>query len=232
MRIISVCLIAVFVVLSLVTYPVLAHSQKFYFPEAGEGQISDAVGKIVPVRWLPSHQLYFLIFSKEAISRMFQSSSAKRAQFDFVLSGKRLKEVYLLLEKGDMKRANNSLMKYSSRLSAMNTQLEKARSQNQDVAAIVAEMAEGFKNQEVLLWAISKKIDGSDHTLDQTLGDARSAFVESVFAINNIVPGLKDRFKTITDEEKEATMAPLPLPSPEALPSTASPSVRPKRIIY
>lgn len=232
MRIISVCLITIFAALILLASPILAQGQKYYFPEATEGQTNEAIFKIVPIRWLPSHPLYFLIQVKEIFSRAFQSSSAKRADFDFVLSGKRLKETYLLLDRGDVKRANNTLQKYSSRLTAMDTQLEKARSQNQDVAAIVAEMAEGFKNQEVLLWAISKKGPADESNFDKSLTDAQTSFIKAVFEINNIMPGVKDRFKTITDQEKEATLSATPTPSPDVMPLPSSPSVRPRRIIY
>lgn len=226
MRIISVCLI-IFVVLILLISPILAHGQEYVFPEATDGQIGEAISKTVPVRFLPSSPLYFLIIAKEITARFFQPSSAKRAEFDFVLASKRLKETYLLLENGDKKNAEKSLARYSSKLKDSDEQLEKARSQNQDVAAIVAEMAEGFKNQEVLLFAISKKIDPGD----QNLNEAGAAFVKSVMVINNVMPGVKDRFKTITEREKEATFSATPSPSPEVtLP--ASPSARPRRIIY
>ena len=233
MKRVSVCLITIFAALILFVSPILAQGVKYYFPEATDGQISEAIGKIVPVRWLPSQPSYILIRTKEVISRLFQASSAKRAEFDFVLSGKRLKEAYLLLDRGEVKQVNKTLQRYSSKLNDVNNQLEKARSQNQDVTAQVAEMAEGFKNQEVLLFAISKKIGQiSDPSLDQAFGDARSAFIRSVIVINNIMPGVKDRFKTVGDEEREATFSAIPTPSPEVMSLPASPSAKPRRIIY
>lgn len=229
---VSVCLFIIFVVLFSIISPGLAQTQKYSFPQASDGQINEAILKIVPVRWLPSHPLYFLISIKETVYRTFQPSSAKRADFDFVLAGKRLKEAYLLLDKEDIKNSGKSLFRYSSKLEDMNKQLTRARSQNQDVAAIVAEMAEGFKNQEVLLYAISKKAQGSN--LDQAINDAGASFVKSVFEINNVVPGVKDRFKTITDMEAvESSLSAVPTPSPMTkIFEQASPSVRPKRIIY
>ena len=233
MKFISVCLITIFAALILIVSPIFAQSQKYYFPQASEGQINEAIAKIVPVRWLPSHPLYFLITAKETISRILQSSSANRAQFDFVLSGKRLKEVYLLLDRGDVKSANKTLLRYSSRLAAMDTQLEKARSQNQDIAEIVAEMAEGFKNQEVLLFAISKKGSADDSNFDNSLSTAQSSFIKAVFEINNVRPGVKDRFKTVTDKEKvEASQSAVPTPADNTTFIQASPSARPRRIIY
>src|SRR3989344_6029581 len=108
MRIVSACLLVIFAVLVLVVFPVFGQTS-YHFPEASEGQINEAIAKIVPIRWLPSHPLYFLIRAKETFSRALQPSSAKRAGFDFVLSGNRLKEAYLLLENGDLKNTGKSL---------------------------------------------------------------------------------------------------------------------------
>src|SRR3989344_6465925 len=135
---------------------VFAHTD-YQFEEFSEGQINDALTKTVPLRFLPSHPLYFLINIKEIISRFFQPSSVEKARFEFILSGKRLKETYLLLEKGDVKNTSKSLRKYSKRLDSMKRQIEKARSQNQSVVAFTDEIAEGLKLHEILLSAISRK---------------------------------------------------------------------------
>ncbi|MDP2632533.1 MAG: DUF5667 domain-containing protein [Candidatus Curtissbacteria bacterium] len=230
MRIISVCLLVIFAVLVLIVFPVFGQIN-YHFPEASEGQINEAVAKIVPIRWLPSHPLYFLIRAKETFSRSLQPSSVKRAEFDFVLSGKRLKEVYMLLDHGDSGGAKKSLLRYSTKLEDVGRQLEKARSQNQDVAALVAQMADGFKYQEVFLFAIVQKAQGSD--LDTNINIAGASFVATIKIVNNISPGVEDRFKTIVEAKlRESSASALPSPSPEVGTYQASPSAKPRRIIY
>ena len=227
MKLVSACILSFLLFFYSTASTVLAAHQ-YYFPEASEGQINEAILKIVPVRWLPSNPFYFLISAKETVSRLFMPSSAKRADFDFVLSGKRLKETYLLLEKGDARNANKTLERYASRLNTMDGQLEKARSQNQDIAAIVAGMAEGFKYQEILLFAIWQKTEGP------ALDVAQSAFVKSIDEINNIIPGVKDRFKTVASAEmveSSSSARPSPPPDRDNIPQATS-SVRPRRIIY
>lgn len=230
MRFISACLLVIFAVLVLIVFPVFGQTN-YHFPEASEGQINEAIAKIVPIRWLPSHPLYLLIRTKETFSRFLQPSSVKRAEFDFVLSGKRLKEVYILLDRGDSKSAKKSLLRYSTKLEDVGRQLEKARSQNQDVAALVAQMADGFKYQEVLLFAIAQKAQGSD--LDTTINIAGASFVATIKIVNNISPGVEDRFKTIVEEKlRESSASALPSRDPEVGTYQASPSARPRRIIY
>lgn len=230
MKKILACLLVIFAVFVLIVFPVFGQTN-YHFPEASEGQINEAIFKIVPIRWLPSHPLYFLIRAKEAFSRSLQPSSVKRAEFDFVLSGKRLKEVYMLLDYGDFKDAKKTLLRYSTKLEDVGRQLEKARSQNQDVAALVAQMADGFKYQEVLLFAIVQKAQGSD--LDPNINIAGAGFVATIKIVNNISPGVEDRFKTIVEAKlKESSASALPSRDPIIETNQGSPTVRPRRIIY
>ena len=222
MKFISVCLLVLCLFLLLI--PVYANTE-YVFPQASDGQIDEALQKTVPLRFLPSHPLYFLIVVKESSSRFFQPSALKKAQFDFILSGKRLKETYLFLEKGDVKSANRSLIKYAERLAKMNTALERARSQNQDVTTLAAEIAEGLRFHEVLLFAIDKK---QRLILDQSA----SAFVKTVQVINNIMPGVKDRFKTLTNlQKKDENVEASPSPDETTI-FESTPSMVPRRIIY
>lgn len=213
---------------------VLAHAD-YQFEEFSEGQINDALAKTVPIRFLPSHPLYFLINIKEIISRFFQPSSVEKARFDFILSGKRLKETYLLLEKGDVKRASKNLERYRQRTATLIKQMEKARAQNQSTVAFADETAEGLKLHEILLSAISQKWQNfnKDYNFDDNFDGAVDAFVKTVLAIDNVKPGLKNRFKTATSSatlETESSVSPSPTPSILIL--ETSPSAKPRRIIY
>lgn len=231
MRIISVCLIVLLLFVS--ARSAGAHST-YQFPQATDGQINEALQKTVPVRFIPSNPLHFLITAKEIVNRFFQPSARERAGFDLVLSGKRLKETYLLLKEGNVKDASSNLMKYAARVDKMVEQVEKARGQNQDVAALVDRIAEDLRVQETLLFAIDREYKNFEDSFDfdARFGDAFGAFGRAVRAIDNVRPGLIDRFKSVADEDEENNFVP---PSIYPVPSflfDASPSAKPKRIIY
>jgi len=213
---------------------VLAHTD-YQLEDFSEGQINDALTKTVPLRFLPSHPLYFLINVKEIISRFFQPSSVQRARFDFILLGKRLKETYMMLEKGDVKRASKNLERYRQRSASLIKQMEKARAQNQSTVAFADETAEGLKLHEILLSAINQKWQNHQegYNFDDNFQGAVDAFVKTVLAIDNVKPGLKNRFKTATSSatlETESSVS--PSPTPQILILETSPSAKPRRIIY
>lgn len=233
MRIISVCLVVLLLLLLVSVRSVGAHST-YQFPQATEGQINEALQKTVPVRFLPSSPLHFLISSKEIVNRFFQPSARERAGFDLVLSGKRLKETYLLLKEGNVKDASSNLKRYTVQLRKMVEQIEKARGQNQDVAALVDRIAEDLRAQETLLFAIDKEYKNFEDSFDfdARFGDAFGSFEAAVRAIDSVRPGLVDRFKSVANEDEEENYVP---PSIYPVPSflfDASPSAKPKRIIY
>jgi len=194
MRIVSACLTALFF---LAFFANIAFTQvPSSFPEATEGQISEAVEKLPHIRILPPNPLHFFISIKENITRFFNASSVKRAEFDLSLSGKRLKEAYLLTEKNDVKNASKALSQYSNRLEKLIEQMEKAGSQNQDVLELSEKIADQLALQERLLYAISQKSQDyqNSYNFDDNLKRAKNEFKKTVSAIDNIKPGLKDRF--------------------------------------
>ena len=210
-----------------------AQAEKYQLPDITEGQINEALQKTVPIRLLPSHPLYFLISAKEIISRFFQPSSIEKTRFDFILLGKRLKETYLLFEKGDFKGGSKNLRRYSQRASSLVKQMEKARAQNQSVVAFADETAQELQFHEILFSAIANKWQNTkEYDMEDNFGNALGDFVKVVLAIDNVQPGLKNRFKTATSS---AILETAPAASPSPTPSTlfeTSPSARPRRIIY
>lgn len=219
-------------------FPVFAQSSgiKFEIPEASEGQINEAMEKIVPLRFLPGHPLYFLIVIKESFNSFFQPSSAKVAQFQAVLSGKRLKETYQLILESKNPEAFDNLVKYQSTNKKVIEKLQKAIGQNQEVTPLAMEIAEDLKSQEVLFYAILINDAGliSNDNYKSRFEKAVESFISVVMTINNIKPGIKDRFKTVISwegENQELNEATRPAtPEPRLFESTAS--VKPKRIIY
>lgn len=196
-----------FLLIVFFTNPILIHAN-LQFPQASEGQVNEALQKIVPLRFLPSNPFYFLILSKENTLRFLKPSCLKKAEFDFILSGKRLKEAYLLIKKDDVKNTSKSLAKYSKKIDKLIDQLEKANSQNQDATKLVFEIAEGLKQHEVLFSVISKKQSDLQLSFNKTnkMTDFDKNFQEAILSytkliskIDSIKPGLKDRFKIATD---------------------------------
>ncbi|OGD91287.1 hypothetical protein A3D81_02380 [Candidatus Curtissbacteria bacterium RIFCSPHIGHO2_02_FULL_40_17] len=113
--------------------------------------------------------------------------------------------------------------------------IEKARSQNQEVVPLVARMAEEFRYHEILLASIIAKweLAGDSYNFDDNLSNAVDTFTKAILTINNIQPGLKDRFPSVSATESavssEATVSPQPN-MPDTFQST--PGTRPRRIIY
>lgn len=220
-------------------FPVFAQPSglKFEIPEASDGQINEAIQNIVPIRFLPGHPLYLLIVIKENFNSFFQPSSAKVAQFQAVLSGKRLKETYKLILEGKNAKAFDNLVKYQSINKKVIDKLQKAIGQNQEVTPLVMEIAEGLKSQEVLFYAILTHNAGlMDHDdYKSRFEKAVESFINVAMTINDIKPGIKDRFKTVISWEgnknRESNEAsPSASGEPGLFESTAS--VKPKRIIY
>ena len=199
MRIVSACLTALFF---LAFFASVSHAQlENSFPQATAGEINEAVEKLPHIRILPSNPLHFFIRVKENISRFFNASSVKRAEFDLVLSGKRLKEAYLFTEKNDVANASKSLSQYSNRLDKLTEQMEKAGSQNQEVLELSEKIADQLAMHERFLYAISQKSGDyqNSYDFDDNLKRAKNEFKETVSAIDNIKPGLKDRFPYLWD---------------------------------
>lgn len=202
------------------------------FPEVSGGQINEAVAKTTNVRILPSSSFYFVISVKEVLGRFFQPSSARRAEYDFVLTSKRLKEAYLLLDKNDINHANDALTGYNGRIDKMLIQIEKARAQNQNIEPIITEIADRMSYQEVLFYAISEK-SGGNVNLNNAYTAASLSFIKAIDAIDVIRPGVKNRFRSAIDYAILKAKLVKPNPKP-LLPDNfeTTPSANPKRIIY
>ncbi len=200
------------------------------YPVPTGGDINKAL-EVIPVgRLLPDSPLYFLISVKEVFARLFQPSAAQRANFDFVLAGKRLKESYLMLEKGKVNLAASNLIGYQQRLQVMTKQLEKARSQNQDLAKQVSKISDDFIYHQTLLLAII-----STGAVNDSVDGAINGFLDAVSAVDKINPGIKNRYKILRGPdniEPNQTGKAAPSPIISHFPMVATPSSSPRRIIY
>ena len=192
MKIVSVWF-AIFLLIFFCTVSLIFAQESTATSQVTGGQVNGALIKTVPVRFLPSSPVYFLITVKETITKILQPSATKKAEFDSVLAGKRLKETYLLMEKNDVSGAQKNLDRYAKRLNMMVGEIQKAKSQNEDIAQEVDAIVEGFVNQEVLLAFILQK--NGDYKLSGVA--VTDAFSQAVGSLDTIRPGLKDRFKML-----------------------------------
>jgi len=189
-----------------------------------DSQLDETLLHTVPLRFLPGEPFYFLITIKESFSRFFKPSAARRAEFDFILSEKRLKESYLLLKSGNNKKAESNLIRYKRRLAEMSFQIDKARSQNQDIAEQIAFIGDGFRKQEILLISINQEF-----IFDGKLESSIEAFSDAVDTIDILLPGLRNRFQLIknrnisTEADQEE--------GDDLFLIEATPSANPRRII-
>lgn len=230
MHIVSACLVTFLLLLASLTTGRTAWAHSTYsFPNVTEGQINEAVARLVPLRFLPSHPLYFLITAKETIQRFFQPSAAARTQFDLVLAGKRVKETYLSASAGDFAASSWALKNYGRRLDKLVWQFEKARSQNQEVVPLAERVAEGLKDHEIMLTAIAQKWQEwkDAYGFDNNFAEAVSGFSKVAVIIDNVRPGLKDRFMLVGKEADDLT---IPHASPPLI--EASGTGRPRRVIF
>lgn len=202
------------------------------FPDASGGQINEAVSKSTNIRILPSSPAYFVIIIKESINRFFQPSASRRAEFDFVLASKRLKESYLLADLNNFEDANESLDNYGKRMNKLTLQISKAKAQNQSMEPIIDEMAIGFNYHEILFYAISKKYEEKGSSID-SFDNASMDFIDAIDDIDAFRPGFKNRYKSAKNytilkaKLEQSQTTPITQPSPET-----SASASPKRIIY
>ncbi len=214
--------------------PVLAReTRKVAEPTAG--QINEALNNLTPVRFLPNNPLYFLIRGKEIISRFFQPSFRERAQFDYTISSKRLKEAYLLTNRGDLAKTDAELSSYTKTLRKIEGQLEKARSQNQDITVIVDKISDNLRFQEVLFSALSNFKSQDQVEFRDQLAAGLDSFGDFISYLDKIKPGVRNRFQLFIKEESGFKTLNVDTPISSPSPSTASESsgqAKPRKIIY
>ncbi len=224
------CLVSILLFLTITTSAFA--EQNYQFPKPTNGEVMEAMQATVPVRFLPGNPLYFFILAKEAVSRFFQPSAVERSKFDFAVSGKRLKETYLLLKKGDEKRANSNLKRYANRNQNVISQIEKSRSQNQAVEPTVSRMADDLRVQEKLLFAIYDMRPQGNKDFDENFSKAVGSFKNLVLEIDSIDQGVKNRFEITKAVEATNGASVTNEPSPEPTPTEATSTYTPRRIIY
>lgn len=231
MKYLLACLL--FFVLVFSTFENVSAQEKVQFKDVTGGMVNEALMNTVPIRFLPSNPLYFFIWIKEGFSRFFQPSAARRAEFDSVLAGKRLKESYLLLKNGDIQNSSAALSRYSGKVKSMISQFNKARSQNQDIAEIIDESVFNFSQEEILLSAISEESKNNLglNNFGVNFNFASEEFARGIYYLNSLKPGVANRFTSLKGNE-EGTPSASSSSAIQAPSGEPTPSAKPLRIIY
>ncbi|MEK7580906.1 MAG: hypothetical protein AAB512_01360 [Patescibacteria group bacterium] len=226
MRYFIVCVIAAALLLN----SSFVFAQDIKYDQVTGGQVNEALDNTTHVRFLPTSFFYYLVRTKELFSRFFKASSRDRAQFDYVLSSKRLKEAYLLARSGDYKGMGNAMSAYGKALVRTEDQLFKARSQNQEILPIVEKIAANLGYQETILVALEN--DGEQNGVKNgALDRGIASFSKFVSGLDEMKPGLKGRYKVLTDFDSDPIVSPNPSPQPSLVIESSS-STKPRRIIY
>jgi len=129
----------------------IASNSVAFAEEPTQAQISEALLQLPSVRWIPGQPFYFAITLKEKISWLIRPNPAQKAQFDLTTSGKRLKEVYLLVQKNDYKRGKETLSNYKKTLEKAASETEKAQTQGQNPVQLLNNVQNSFATQKIVL---------------------------------------------------------------------------------
>ncbi len=192
-RIILVCCFFVLVFFAF-SQKIFAH-EDLSMPEVSDPQVNEALERTSALRFAPGSRLSKLIVVKESFTHFFKPSSAKKAEYDLRISGKRLKEAYILTNDAKINKATRSLNSYSKIVKRMTDELARARSQNQDITTLIGITADVLKYHEILLAKIYF-ISEEDNNHYIALVDAIESFKKAVTSIDLIQPGLADRFES------------------------------------
>ncbi len=232
MRYFFVCVIVTLLILGVFPGRTLAVDK---LPEVTEGQTNEALNNLTPVRFLPNNPLYYLIRGKEIISRLFQPSFRERAHFDYTIASKRLKEAYLLAKRGDLRKVGKALDSYIKTQGKIKGQLEKARSQNQDITVMVDKISDNLRFQEIILSALGNLKDLDNFNYGRKSEDALVSFGDFILYLEKIKPGVKSRFQVFSSDEPGLKTPEIDIKESSESSSTTNESstqAKPRRIIF
>ena len=179
-RVVAVYALTITILFSQINFA-LGHSETLptatvsAWPEFDQGKIDEALNNLSPVNKLPGEMFYFLISAKEATQRFFKSTPVERASFDVMLSGKRLKEAYLLAKNGKYNKVSESLKRYNQKVDDIFKQLAKIEKRNLSNLTVLEKLQRSAFYQQRLFAAINQVKDG-DESFKENLHLAGEAY--------------------------------------------------------
>ena len=162
-----------------------------------QAQINEALLQLPHVRIMPDNPFYFAVLVKEKISWLICPNPAKKAQFDLTSSGKRLKEVYLLVQKNNFKKSKNVLSSYQKTLEKMTGELEKAKKQGQNITQLLDKTQNSFLTQKIILSQLYAQ-DGVKNQMGNETLAAQKSLIESAKKLGELRPDIFIPFQEAT----------------------------------
>lgn len=192
------------------------------------GQVNEALANMPHSRFLPNNPLYYFVRAKELFGRFFNASAVDRAEYDVMISSKRLKEIYLLVQDGKSDTAIRLRDDYSGSLEKNIDQLRKAKSQNQEGGPLLDEIVDDLGYQEILIIHLQDNAKNGEQDSDANY--LVQSFDKYVSDLELFKPGIRSRFKLLRADVEINIETAQPSPSPVIFITTDS--AKPRRIIY
>ncbi|OGD85799.1 hypothetical protein A2Z23_00770 [Candidatus Curtissbacteria bacterium RBG_16_39_7] len=172
-------------------------------PLPQNGQVDEHLPRLSPIKLLPDHPIYFLITWKENAQRFLEGNVSQKAHFDTILAGKRIKETYLLIQKGNFKTSMGTVKRYSKQMERLEKELSGAQKQGADVVTTLDLLADNlFRHQDLMAQIISSVPDEQKEEFLRELNWAN----EKLIAVTELLEkGRPDQAQRLLSRYREAT---------------------------
>lgn len=168
-----------------------------------EGQVEEHLPRLSPIRFLPNHSLYFLIAWKENAQRLLKANASQKAHFDTILAGKRIKEVYLLEKKGNLKESLKTAKRYGKQMERLEKELANAQKQGADVVATLDLLADNLFRHQDLMAQILASIPSEQKV--EFLKELNGANEKLIAIVKLLEKGRPDQAQRLLSRYREAT---------------------------
>ncbi len=113
-------------------------------------EVKMIVDSFAPVSHLPDSVLYPLILIKEDFEEALKPNQLEKIKWKLVISNKRLKEAYLLVEQNKIESASNNILAYISSLEAIKDSINKLKTRG-DMPVPVIDLENNLTTQQKIL---------------------------------------------------------------------------------
>ena len=169
-------------------------------PKVENYEIEETLVRLSPIRFLPDHPLYFLLALKEKVDHFTKPDKTAKALFDAHLSGKKIKEAYLLSQKNKFGDAQKSLKNYQKVGQRLRDELTQAASQGLPVFEIESLLADNLvRHLKIIIVLVPKS---PDQDFKQELSKSLESAVEIGKLLEKHLPDAKERILDLAEKVK------------------------------
>lgn len=169
-------------------------------PKVEQWEVDESLVRLSPIRFLPDHPLYFLITSKEKFDHFRKPDKADKALFDAFLSGKKIKEAYLLVQKNKLAQALQSLKNYQKINKRLVEELTQATNQGLPVFEAKALLADNLERHLKIIIVLANS--SSNPEFKQELAKSVEAAKNSAKLLESHLPDAERRILDLTERIK------------------------------